>query len=155
MATIYATLCHITSDGKVLLLKKSKGLFGEGRWNGPGGKLSEQESIRDCAIREIREETGLDVATIHQYGALKFYFGQKKQVDWIVYVFLVDSFGGSIRSSSEGEIRWFNLNEVPYCEMWEDDKFWLPLLIAKRRFRGVFHFDQHGTRLLGYRLCEF
>ncbi len=155
MATIYATLCHIISDRKVLLLRKSKGLFGEGRWNGPGGKLREKETPGDCAIREVREETGLSVSSINQHGVLKFYFGHKKQVDWIVYVFLVDSFSGSIKSSSEGEIRWFSLQEIPYGQMWEDDKFWLPLLIAGKRFRGVFHFDRDGTRLLGYRLYEF
>ena len=34
----HATLCYIVKDNKVLLLKKAKGLWGEGKWNGPGGK---------------------------------------------------------------------------------------------------------------------
>ena len=46
--------------GKVLLTKR-KGAHGEGTWSFPGGKLDKFETIKDCAIRESKEETGLDI----------------------------------------------------------------------------------------------
>ncbi len=154
MPTIFATICHIVSGQKLLLLRKSKGLFGEGKWNAPGGKLRPNEDPEECAIREVLEETGLIVQEIKQDGILKFYFGAKDAPDWIVYVFSTRSFRGSANPGAEGELRWFSMNEIPYQEMWDDDKFWLPLVIQEKRFRGVFHFDEKAHHLLGHKLIE-
>jgi len=50
-------------DGKVLLMKR-KGAHSEGTWSFPGGKLDKFETIVDCAIREAKEETGLDIINL-------------------------------------------------------------------------------------------
>lgn len=50
----------IRSDGRVLLYKR-KNAHGEGHWGFPGGHLEYGESWEDCAIRETKEETGLDI----------------------------------------------------------------------------------------------
>lgn len=47
----FATLCHIMKDDKLLLQRKSKGLFGGGRWNGVGGKLEADETPEECVKR--------------------------------------------------------------------------------------------------------
>lgn len=49
----------IINDGKVLLLKKKKGI-----WDLPGGKLEGREDIESCLIREAKEEIGLKIANI-------------------------------------------------------------------------------------------
>ena len=54
-----ATLCQIIKDDKLLLQKKSQGLFGAGKWNGVGGKLKPNETPKDGIRREIYEETGI------------------------------------------------------------------------------------------------
>jgi len=54
---------YIFKDGK-LLLGKRKGSHGEGEYATPGGKLENLESITDCAIREVAEETGLQIKNI-------------------------------------------------------------------------------------------
>ncbi|MFQ6054324.1 MAG: NUDIX domain-containing protein, partial [Candidatus Bathyarchaeia archaeon] len=59
--TVEATLCHIVVGGRLLLQRKSAGLFGEGRWNGVGGKLKAGEAPREGAAREALEEAGLRV----------------------------------------------------------------------------------------------
>ncbi|HVH15393.1 MAG TPA: hypothetical protein VNA15_06715 [Candidatus Angelobacter sp.] len=48
--TIQATLCLIPKDDKILLLKKSKGLLGEGKWNALGGKILPKEEPIACAV---------------------------------------------------------------------------------------------------------
>jgi 8-oxo-dGTP pyrophosphatase MutT (NUDIX family) len=59
--TIQATLCLIAKDNKILLLKKSRGLLGEGKWNAPGGKMLPNEDPKACAVREVFEETRLNI----------------------------------------------------------------------------------------------
>lgn len=54
----------IENDDKMVLLMKRKGSHGDGTWSFPGGKLDMFESIEDCAIREAKEETDLDIYDI-------------------------------------------------------------------------------------------
>lgn len=150
--TMRATLCHIIDENLLLLQKKSAGLFGEGKWNGVGGKLKAGESPKEGATREALEETGFSVSQLKSHGVLNFYFGQKATPDWIVYVFSTNLFKGKLVSNEEGILQWFPLNEVPYDEMWEDDKHWLPLLLAGKRFKGDFYFDKNGIKLLDFDL---
>ena len=51
-------------------------MLGEGKWNNPGGKLQKDETLRDCVIREVYEETGLIVNDLINHGVLSHYFGQ-------------------------------------------------------------------------------
>ena len=53
---------YVRKDGKVLLGKR-KG-FGEGTWCSPGGKLEMNESPEECARRETREETGIEIENL-------------------------------------------------------------------------------------------
>ena len=55
----------IINDNKVLLGKRNNSL-GDGTWAFPGGKLDYNESIEDCAMREVLEETGLSIKNIRQ-----------------------------------------------------------------------------------------
>ena len=53
--TDVATLVFVVHDGRILLIRKKRGL-GAGKINGPGGRLEPGESIEECAVRELREE---------------------------------------------------------------------------------------------------
>jgi 8-oxo-dGTP pyrophosphatase MutT (NUDIX family) len=149
---VKATVCHIINGNSLLLQKKSAGLFGEGKWNGVGGKLGKGETTREGAEREALEETGLIVSNLMLHGVLNFFFGEKTEPDWIVYVFSTCTFKGTLRPSSEGWLRWFTFDEIPYGEMWQDDEHWLPLLLEGKRFNGKFHFDEGGSELLHFDL---
>ena len=148
--TIRATLCHVRDGQRVLLLKKSRGLFGGGKWNAPGGKFKPKEDPKECAIREVLEETGLKVKSPKKHGVLTFYFGEKEEPDWIVHIFSADSFTGELKSSEEGALKWFDQDEIPYDEMWGDDRHWIPLLLEGKLFEGAFHFDEGGKKLMDH-----
>ena len=108
--TIQATLCFILRDNKVLLLKKSKGLFGQDKWNAPGGKILPGEDAEQCAVREVREETQLAIEDLEQTGILHFYkYDRRESPDWTVHVFLSRGFDGIPVSGREGQIKWFNV----------------------------------------------
>jgi len=147
---IHATLCYVLRNGEVLLLKKSAGLFGGGKWNGLGGKVIGGETPERACIREVAEESGLRISDLRYHGLLKFWFGDK--LDWIVHVFSTNSFEGELKESPEGMLLWKGLDKIPYDEMWEDDQHWLPLLLRWKSFEGEFYYDVEGKKLLDYKM---
>lgn len=134
------TLCMVIKDGQVLLGMKKRG-FGEGRWNGFGGKVSEGESIEEAAIREMKEEAGVEVAKMHQAGILEFSFESDPKV-LEVHIFKVDEFLGEPQETEEMRPEWFSFDKIPFAQMWSDDEYWFPYLLADKKFKGKFLFDR-------------
>ena len=153
--TIKATLCEVIQNDEILLQRKVLGKFGEKKWNGPGGKIRDDETPEECVKREVREETGLLVDNLRYNGEVKFYFGVKDEPDWIVHIYSTECFQGIPRDSEEGQLKWFPIKKIPYSEMWKDDLHWLPLLLNNKRFKGSFTYDETGESILNYKLNEF
>lgn len=59
--SVVASGCCLEFENKLLLLKRHPDKPQGSTWGVPGGKIEEGESIRDCVIREIQEEAGLDI----------------------------------------------------------------------------------------------
>lgn len=68
---ILATLMFVVQDGKILLIRKKRGI-GAGKVNGPGGKFEPGETALQCVLREVREELCIDVADAREMGVLNF-----------------------------------------------------------------------------------
>lgn len=137
------TLCIVHQDQKVLLGMKKRG-FGEGRWNGFGGKVQEGETIEQAAKRELEEEAGIASDSLERRGIIEFEFKGDPQI-LEVHIFYVSAFQGTIAESEEMKPQWFLADEIPFHEMWPDDKFWFPLFLAGETFRGTFLFDGMDT----------
>jgi len=151
--TIHATLCFILHDNKVLLLKKSPGLFGAGKWNAPGGKLQPKETAEHCAMREVYEETELEAQKLRKIGTLAFFkYNKREDPDWIAHVFLTYEFHGTIKESKEGILRWYPIDEPPFEEMWEDDRYWYEHAVEGRSFRGEFYFQGDFEKLVDHKI---
>ncbi len=152
--TTHATLCFPVREGRVLLLHKAEGLWGGGKWNGPGGKLLPGEDPEEGAAREVQEETGLRAEALQFAGLLRFRFGNEAWPSWVVYVFTCQHFSGSLTEGREGRLRWHPVDELPLDRMWEDDRWWLPQVLSGRRVWGEFRFDGAAQRLLESRVVE-
>lgn len=150
---IRGTVCHVIKDGKTLLLKKAPGLFGEGKWNSPGGKIRDGETPQECIAREILEETGLVIFNPTHHGAITFYFGDEEEPAWVVDVFSTSAFSGEAKEEcGEGILRWISTDELPYEEMWEDDRYWLPLVFNGKRFEAKFYFDRDLKKIIKHEI---
>jgi 8-oxo-dGTP diphosphatase len=69
-----------------------------------------------------------------------------------VTVFAADDCSGRLRATDEADPFWVPVGAIPYQDMWQDDPYWLPLLLARKAFRGYFVFDE--DRLLSHRVNE-
>ena len=132
----------LNNQGQVLLQKKARG-FGQGNWNGPGGKLKTGESPEDSARREIWEETGLLVKKIELRGEIEFIFSDES-INNYVYVFIISDWEGEPLDGGEGELKWFDVNDLPLDKMWDDDRYWLPNLLAGEKIHKRFYFDENN-----------
>jgi 8-oxo-dGTP diphosphatase len=127
------TLCFIVHEGRVLLMRKLRGI-GAGKINGPGGKVEPGETALAAAIRETQEEVGVTPLAPELRGELDFYFEGGPTLHCLI--FLARAFSGVPVTTAEAEPLWFPADELPYGEMWSDDRHWLPLLLAGDRFTG-------------------
>jgi 8-oxo-dGTP diphosphatase/2-hydroxy-dATP diphosphatase len=132
------TLCFIRQGDHVLLGMKKRG-FGEGRWNGFGGKVAPGETIEEAARREMREEAGVEVGALEKTGVLEFEFQGDPDV-LEVHVFRAVDFSGEPTESEEMRPQWFRIDEIPFDSMWPDDRYWLPLFLEGKKFKGRFLF---------------
>lgn len=152
--TVRAVICYLLRGEEFLLLLKAKGRFGGGFWNAPGGKIARGESAEQAVKREVLEETGLTVGRVENMGHLEFYFGPgKERPDWIAEVFLTTEFCGEICESEEGRLEWFSKDKLPITQMWEDDQYWLPLLVEGKKFHGVFEFSADSKILISQKVA--
>ena len=134
---IEASLVYLEKDGKILMLHrvKKEDDIHEGKWNGLGGKLMKGESPKDCAIREVKEESGLDIKDPIFCGHISFpnFDGRS---DWSVFIFRCFDFSGEVCASDEGDLYWIAKDEILNLNLWEGDKIFLPKILAGQKILG-------------------
>lgn len=123
-------------ENKVLLGLKKRG-FGARKYNGFGGKLKSGESILDAAIREAKEEVGLDM--VSYYKAAEIDFAESYPLRMHLYV--CTEWEGDVLESEEMRPAWFHFDKIPYEEMWDDDKYWMELALSGKKFKASFTFE--------------
>lgn len=136
---ICATLCYVQSNGKTLMLhrtKKDKDIH-EGKWNGLGGKMEPGETPEECVIREVKEESGLRLKNPGLRGILTFP-GFDGENDWVVFLFVANDFSGKTVESDEGSLGWIPNKDLTALPLWEGDKYFLEWLEQKRFFSAKF-----------------
>lgn len=151
MAAKMCTLVFFIEGDNILLAMKKRG-FGEGRWNGVGGKIEPGETVAEAMIREAEEEVSVSPLEFKPVGHLEFKFPDG-MTDMAVDVFLCTAWDGEPLETEEMAPRWFKIQDIPYDEMWEDDRFWLPQVLEGKLVRGEFVFDA-DEKMLSHKVEE-
>ena len=137
----------VVHSDQILLIRKKRGL-GSGKINGPGGKREPGETLQQCAHREIHEELCVYVSESENRARLRFQFTDGYSLD--VHVFVATKFNGTPTETEEAVPIWAALDSIPFDEMWEDDRLWLPRVLAGEHADGRFVFD--GDSMLSHEI---
>lgn len=114
------TVVMIQKEDEVLLLNRQHDDF-KG-YIPPGGKVDFPEGFAEGAIREVKEETGLDVHTL-LFKGISHWTNEQAQKQYIIYNYWTDDFSGQLlEKSNEGELHWVKISEAKNYPMQEDIK---------------------------------
>ncbi|MBQ9544281.1 MAG: 8-oxo-dGTP diphosphatase [Clostridia bacterium] len=131
---INSTLCYLERGNKYLMLYRNKKRSDPngGKWIGVGGKLEENESPPDCLIREVREETGLELES-YEYRGIVTFVSDKWETEQM-HLFTSRDFSGTLSVCDEGDLEWIEKSRVASLPLWEGDRVFLPLLESEKKF---------------------
>ncbi len=100
------------------------------------------------------EETGLRVSQLFYHGTLTFMMDGGKTLHTRGHLFSTSKAEGRARSSDEGPVRWFPIDDLPTDEMWEDDLYWIPLMLRGIRFDATFAYDEANRHVTGFAIAS-
>ncbi len=106
---ILTNMCMVYDGDKILVQNRN-----DPDWGGitfPGGHVESGESFVESVIREVKEETGLEIFNVHLCG-IKQWTDKCKLYRYIVLFYKTNSFGGVLKSSAEGEVFWINKGDL-------------------------------------------
>ena len=147
------TLCFITHGQDVLLLRgaPAKRIW-PNKYNGVGGHVEAGEDILTSAVREMKEETGLDVADVRLRGIINVDAGQPTGI--LVFVFTARALGREVTPSHEGALEWVKQNQVTTLDLVEDLPQLLPRVLAMQPgeppFFARYHYDEQDKLVITF-----
>jgi len=136
-----ATLLYVLRDDQVLLVRRLSDP-NRGLWVAPGGKLEQGESPDECAVREMREETGL-VIDRPVLRAVMTETSPRPDYQWLTFIFVAWDFDGTFTPApGVGEFRWVPVDEVTKLPIPPADAIFFPRLVQDgTTFNAKFEYD--------------
>ena len=151
-----AVVCYLRKGNKVLLGLRKKVSFGLGEnlIAGIGGKIGDQpefqgETPDEALVREVSEEVGVAVTKFRRVGQVRFVFPHKPKWSQDVVVYVVDEWEGEPRETDAIRPMWFDVTELPAAQMWDDNRYWLPKVLAGECVNATFLFDENN------KVCDY
>lgn len=123
------TLCYLERGGQYLMLHrvKKENDASHDKWIGVGGKCEADESPDECMVREVKEETGLDVLR-WQYRGVVTFISDVWPCEYM-HLFTVSQWSGKEIVCDEGDLEWVDKQKLFDLTLWEGDKIFLRLLM--------------------------
>jgi 8-oxo-dGTP diphosphatase len=118
----------------------------EDKWNGLGRKFEPSETLEECVIREVLEESGLSIQNPKLCGLLMF--PKFKGNDWYVFVFTADDFSGELIDSPEGRLELIPDEKILDLNLWESDHIFMPWIQEGKFFSAKFMYEE--DKMKGY-----
>ena len=150
----FTTLCYIEKENKYLMLhrtsKKKDG--NKDKWIGVGGHFEKGESPEECLLREVKEETGLELTSYQFRGIVTFI--SDEWPDEYMCLYTADRYTGDIGSCDEGELVWVEKEKIMDLNIWEGDKIFLKLLMENQPFFSL-KLEYKGDKLVNTVLNKY
>jgi 8-oxo-dGTP diphosphatase len=152
-AVIPRTLIFITRGDRVLLLRgaPAKRIWAN-KYNGIGGHIERDEDVYAAALREVREETGLEVDNLRLVGLINIDGDQPTGI--MLFVFTATSRSGDPISSEEGLPEWIARDQLAQIDLVED----LPAILPRALdlppdappFFAHYHYDEQERLVINF-----
>lgn len=124
------TLCYIDNGDSYLMLHrvKKENDASHGKWIGVGGKCEGNESPDECMLREVKEETGLEI-TKWQYRGIVTFISDTWDNEYM-HLFTASAWQGTLDlDCNEGDLAWVRKTDLMGLNLWEGDRIFLRLLL--------------------------
>jgi 8-oxo-dGTP diphosphatase len=135
--------------GEILIPLKKRG-HRHGLNHAVGGKLETGETHVQALVRESREEVGLIPMNYWLVAELDY---TKNDGDdpWHIHhrVYICDEWEGEAVETESMKPEWYAVENIPYDNMWQDNEFWLPQILAGNKVYGEFSYD-YEEKLLSH-----
>lgn len=149
-------LCFLFRPGgggasrEVLLGLKRTG-FGSGRVVALGGKIDGQESALAAAVREVAEESGIDLAPgdVDDAGRIRWSFPARPAWNMLAFLFTAEAGTAMPVAGEEIEPRWYPVDALPWDAMWQDAPHWVPSVLEGRRIDASIVMDTDNEGVAG------
>ena len=150
----FTTLCYIEKENKYLMLhrtsKKKDG--NKDKWIGVGGHFEKGESPEECLLREVKEETGLELTSYQFRGIVTFI--SDEWPDEYMCLYTADRYTGDIGNCAEVELVWVEKGKIMDLNIWEGDKIFLKLLTENQPFFSL-KLEYKGDKLVNTVLNKY
>ena len=127
------TLGYIENDGSYLMLLRNKkeNDQSKNKWLGVGGHIEENETPDECFVREVKEETGIDIKNYKKCGEIKFFSDIWE--DEIMHLYIAETDSREFMECNEGTLKWIPKADILNLNLWEGDVIFLKRLLAGDR----------------------
>jgi len=142
---IVTCCCYLKKDNKTLFLKRTKKEkdISKYKYLGIGGKCEKNEFVDDALIREVKEETNLNLNSFKLKGTV-FYPNFGGEIDELVYFYTSDDFCGEIMDCNEGELVWVDDENINSLNLWEGDKLIFEWFKNNKIFNAIMEYNTDG-----------
>lgn len=113
---IISNMCMVYKGDMILVINRTKS-----DWPGlsfPGGHLEENETLEESVVREMEEETGLEIKNPKLCAIKEWDWGNG--VRYLGLLYKTNDFKGELKSSNEGEVFWINKKDINKYELSQD-----------------------------------
>lgn len=152
---VIATSVYLVKNKRILFLvrdKKNDTVHKQGMYLPIGGKIEQTESIEECAVREVKEESGITVKSLELKGIDYIRSQDSWREDWINFVFISKDFKGEAKTGNEGHFEWVDIDKIKDRYLYEGDKIYIEYMFKYKFF--VVEFLYKDFKLLETKLIR-
>src|ERR1700722_1651241 len=146
---------YLIKDNKILFLvrnKKNDKMHKKGMYLSIGGHVELGEGIEEAAIREVKEESGINVHSVDLRGVLYFRGQNTGEYDVVMFLFTSSDFTGEPIAGREGTFEWVDIDKIQNVNLYEGDKIFHGLLKKHEFF--VIEFLYKGFEMINYKILK-